>query len=361
MRWLGVRSYSIYLWHWPVFMVTRPELDVPFGGVPLLAVRLSITILLADLSYRFVETPIRRGALGRAWKTLRDTRGPERWRLRLQWTGAVLPILASLALLGVAVAHAKPPEKPEYLAKMKAVHTTQHPEQKSSTADSPPNDEPTSQGKESKGNAHPVTKKADDKGTDSSETAGHETQDENSRDGASGKKGANASSASKKEKSGATAYNGSVSAIGDSVMLGAVPSLQKDIRGLGVVDAEVGLQVYDAIRILQSRRATGQLGSLVIVHLGNNGTFTKQEFDRVMRVLSGVDKVVFVNVKVPRSWEETNNEVISEGVERYPNAVMVDWYAASANHPEYFYSDGYHLRPKAQKVYADLLSSHLDD
>jgi peptidoglycan/LPS O-acetylase OafA/YrhL len=361
MRWLGVRSYGIYLWHWPVFMVTRPELDVPFGGLPLLALRLSITIVLADLSYRFVETPIRRGALGRAWKTLRDARGPERWLLRLQWTGAVLPILASLALLGVAVAHAKPPEKPEYLAKMKAVHTTQHPEQKSSTADSPPNDEPSSQEKESKGNAAPVTKKADDKGTDSSETTNRETQDENSRNGASGKKEANASSASKKEKPGASAHNGSVSAIGDSVLLGAVPSLQKDINGLGVVDAEVGLQVYDAIRILQSRRATGQLGSLVIVHLGNNGTFTKQEFDQIMHVLSGVDKVVFVNVKVPRSWEETNNEVISEGVERYPNAVMVDWYSASANHPEYFYSDGYHLRPKAQKVYGDLLSSHLDD
>jgi peptidoglycan/LPS O-acetylase OafA/YrhL len=74
MRWLGVRSYGIYLWHWPVFMVTRPELDVPFGGLPLLALRLGTTILIADLSYRFVETPIRRGALGRAWKTLRGAR-----------------------------------------------------------------------------------------------------------------------------------------------------------------------------------------------------------------------------------------------------------------------------------------------
>ena len=350
MRWLGVRSYGIYLWHWPVFMVTRPEIDVPFDGFPLLALRMAMTILLADLSYRFVETPIRRGALGRAWKTLRDARGPERWRLRLQWAGAVLPILASLALLGVAVAHAKPPEKPEYLAKMKAVHTNQHPEQKASTADSPPNDALSSEVQGSEGNAAPNTKKSDVK-----------TQDEKPRDGASRKKRANAFSATKKEKAGASAYNGSVSAIGDSVMLGAVPRLQKDINGLGVVDAEVGLQVYDAIGILQSRRATGQLGSLVIVHLGNNGTFTRQEFDRIMHVLSGVDKVVFVNVKVPRSWEETNNEVISEGVERYPNAVMVDWYSVSATHPEYFYRDGYHLRPKAQKVYADLLSSHLED
>jgi hypothetical protein len=205
---------------------------------------------------------------------------------------------------------------------MKAIHTTQHPEQRSSTADSPPKNVPSSQEKVSKGNA---------------------------------------SNATKKGQSGASAYNGSVSAIGDSVMLGAVPSLQRDIKGLGVVDAEVGLQLYDAIGILQSRRATGQLGSLVIVHLGNNGTFTKQEFDHIMHVLSDVDKVVFVNLKVPRSWEETNNEVISEGVQRYPNAVMVDWYSASVNHPEYFYRDGYHLRPKAQKVYAELLSSHLDE
>jgi peptidoglycan/LPS O-acetylase OafA/YrhL len=348
MRWIGVRSYGIYLWHWPVFMVTRPELDVPFDGLPLLALRLSITIALADLSYRFVERPIRRGALGRAWKRLREARGPERRRLRLQWAGAVLPILASLALLGVAVAHAKPPEKPEYLAKMKAVHTTQHQDQKSSTADSPQGDKATREHK-SEGNATSATK-----------TAARKPQDEKSGDGSSGKK-ANASHVTKKRQSGASTYKGSVSAIGDSVMLGAVPSLQKDIKGLGVVDAEVGLQVYDAIGILRSRRASGQLGSLVIVHLGNNGTFTKQEFDQIMHILSGVDKVVFVNVKVPRSWEEPNNEVISEGVKRYPKAVLVDWHAASENHPEYFYSDGYHLRPRAQKVYADLVSSHLDD
>ena len=357
LRWLGVRSYGIYLWHWPVFMVTRPDLDVPFGGLPLLALRLGLTILLADLSYRFVETPIRRGALGRAWKILREARGPKRWRLRLQWAGAVVPILASLALLGVAVAHAKPPEKPDYLANMKAVHTAQQPEQRASTADSPTKDEPTSQEKESKANAAAQdAKQVNEKGTDAKQTTEQKSQDMHS-----GTKEAKASKASKDGQAGTSAYTGSVSAVGDSVMLGAVPRLQKDVKGLGVVDAEVGLQVYDAIGILKSRRATGQLGSLVIVHLGNNGTFTKQQFDQIMRLLSGVDKVVFVNVAVPRSWEEPNNEVISEGVERYQNTAMVDWYSASVNHPEYFYRDGYHLRPKAQKTYADLISSHLED
>ena len=66
-----------------------------------------------------------------------------------------------------------------------------------------------------------------------------------------------------------------MSAIGDSVLLGAVRRLQKDIYGLRVIDAEVGLQIYAATDTLRYRRASGQLGDVVIVHLGNNVTFTK--------------------------------------------------------------------------------------
>lgn len=340
LRWIGVRSYGIYLWHWPVFMVTRPDLDVPFGGLPLLVLRLAITVVLADLSYRFVERPVRRGAIERAWKALREARGQRRRKLRLQWAGAVVPVLASLALLGVAVAHAKAPEKPSYLASMKAVHTSENPrhQPKDSGDDAPSDQAPSGQTKQEA----PVQSAGNDRAEGQAASAG-----ENARE--TGQRG------------GVSAYTGSVSAVGDSVMLGAVGGLQRDIKGLTVVDAQVGLQVYDAINILKSRRATGQLGSVVIVHLGNNGTFTRQEFDQIMRVLSGVDKVVFVNVKVPRSWEAPNNQVISEGVERYPNTVLVDWYSASVNHPEYFYGDGYHLRPRAQRVYADLVSSYLPE
>jgi peptidoglycan/LPS O-acetylase OafA/YrhL len=329
LRWVGVRSYGIYLWHWPVFMVTRPDLDVPIDGLPLLALRLSATVVLADLSYRYIETPIRRSALGRAWRTLREAQGPLRRRLRLQWAGVLVPILASCALLVVAVAQAEPPEKPSYLASMKSVHTVEQSHHASSTA-----------------------------GIVSSRKDGPSLEQE-------GQERVKAQTAAKKTwnsgRTGSSAYTGSVSAIGDSVMLGAVGGLQKDIHGLTVVDAEVGLQVYAATDTLRYRRSLGQLGDVVIVHLGNNGTFTKGQFDEIMRILSGVDRVVFVNVAVPRAWEDPNNEVIAEGVERYPNAVLVDWHSASADRSEIFYRDGYHLRPGGQRLYAALISSYLPE
>ena len=57
--WIGVRSYAIYLWHWPVFMLSRPRLDYPSDGVPLMVLRVGLIVVLADLSYRFIERPIR--------------------------------------------------------------------------------------------------------------------------------------------------------------------------------------------------------------------------------------------------------------------------------------------------------------
>jgi peptidoglycan/LPS O-acetylase OafA/YrhL len=58
--WLGLRSYSFYLWHWPVLALTRPELDVSLWRPLLVALQLGATLLLADLSYRYVEQPFRR-------------------------------------------------------------------------------------------------------------------------------------------------------------------------------------------------------------------------------------------------------------------------------------------------------------
>ena len=70
-RWIGVRSYGIYLWHWPIYQITRPHADVPFTGIPLLLVRIGLTFGAATLSFKYVEEPIRAGAIGRQYALYR--------------------------------------------------------------------------------------------------------------------------------------------------------------------------------------------------------------------------------------------------------------------------------------------------
>ena len=59
--WIGERSYAIYLWHWVVFQVTRPAVDIEGSAWALTALRVLIVLALADISLRLVELPIRSG------------------------------------------------------------------------------------------------------------------------------------------------------------------------------------------------------------------------------------------------------------------------------------------------------------
>ena len=138
-------------------------------------------------------------------------------------------------------------------------------------------------------------------------------------------------------------------------MLGAANTLAPTVGNIEV-DAEVGRQVSATIDLLRAYRDAGRLGDVVVVHMGNNGTFSANQFDQMMEVLANVRRVVFVNLKVPRSWEGSNNTVLAEGVTRYPNAVLVDWHAASVDRPDFFWSDGIHLRPEGAQYYAQLIA-----
>lgn len=148
------------------------------------------------------------------------------------------------------------------------------------------------------------------------------------------------------------AVSGTVTAFGDSVMLGAASQLQ----AAGVeVTAQVSLQVAGGIEIIRQRQQAGTLGATVVVHFGNNGTFSVAEFDTLMGLLADVPRVVIVNVKVPRAWEDANNAMFAANVGRYGNAALVDWHAAGSAHSEYFWDDGIHLRPEGAQAYAALV------
>jgi peptidoglycan/LPS O-acetylase OafA/YrhL len=335
LRWIGLRSYGIYLWHWPIFMVTRPGLDVPLDGWPLLALRFGLTLVLADLSYRYVETPVRKGALGKAWRKLRESQGLQRRRLTVLWAGATVPLVALCAALGVATSQAEPQEPPSYLRAEAALHT-----------------ESTSRKAVAEEKMTPETAPPESDKLTIMRRAVAKAEVQEAGESAAGKK--------KKVPAGVEAAVGPVSAVGDSVMLGAAEELGKTVPNLATIDAAVGFQAADAVAVLAARRDAGELGEVVVVHIGSNGIYTAEQFDQTMRVLVGVRRVVFVNVNVPRAWEQPNNEVIAEGVARYPDrAVLADWYSASEGHPEYFVEDGVHLQIEGQKVYAHLISEQV--
>ena len=69
LRWIGVRSYGIYLWHYPVIVMTTPANTKP--SLPTAALQIAASILLAALSWKLIEEPIRHGAIGRAWAKVR--------------------------------------------------------------------------------------------------------------------------------------------------------------------------------------------------------------------------------------------------------------------------------------------------
>ncbi len=63
LLWFGARSYGIYLWHWVIFQITRPSVDLAGSVLALNCVRLLLVFALADISFRWIEMPIRRGLL----------------------------------------------------------------------------------------------------------------------------------------------------------------------------------------------------------------------------------------------------------------------------------------------------------
>jgi hypothetical protein len=147
-----------------------------------------------------------------------------------------------------------------------------------------------------------------------------------------------------------------VVAIGDSVMLGARGALQSTIPEI-LVDAEVSRSFGVVPGIVAAYRDRGALGPAVVIHLGTNGPVSGTDIDRVMQVADG-RHVVFVNIRVPRSWEGQSNAAIAEGVARWPNAVIADWRSVSAQ-DGMLARDGYHVTPAGATAYASVVAATL--
>ena len=290
--WIGKRSYGIYLWHWPVLQLTRAHQDVPFGGPVLLMLQVALTIGLAEVSYHFVEVPIRREGLAGVRKELANI-GLVGQRFRIGAATASVATLVLVWFVAVAPTHSLAPPVIPPSAGSRAARLVQ--------------------------------------------SAPHFT------------------AAQIRARFAAQVRAGRTLGLGDSVMLGAKPALTSStvFGGHIYVDAVEGRQFFKLPPIIASD-VPRLHPHIVIIHIGNNGTIQQKDMNHVMASVKNVPLVVLVTLHVARSWEAADNRIIRAAAAHSRNIVIADWNALAANRSGIFW-DGIHVNPKGAALYSAML------
>ena len=324
LRYIGVRSYGIYLWGIAVFEFTRPGFDVHFSGPMLLLLRLMLVAVVAEASYRLVERPVRSGAISRLWRHMRSSDGKQHDQLVLLWQVVGITMVLVVGSLSVAAYASQPPVEAKAI-ECQGDDIILNP----AKCAKPPAFRPIATTTTKPGKVKPgETPRTTPPVVDSSGWV--------------------------------------FTAVGDSVMLGAQNTLTKkltDAGGPANVNAEVGRQGQLCLEVLRALRDAKQLGPIVIVHCGDNGFIAENFVQQVVEITGPTRHVVMMTVKVPRQWEGPNNVRIMEGAKAFANVKVLDWhFHAIAKPPEYFAkSDTYHLTKIGAEFYVNLIHDFLRD
>jgi hypothetical protein len=322
LRWIGERSYGIYLWHWPIFMVLRPGIDLDADGWTVQVLRFSLTLAAAELSYRYVEMPIRRGALGRAWSQAKES---GRAGLIARSTVAIVTALAVVVGLGIGLSQAKEPTLQEALGGVDEVGgdltatptaTSAAPAGGASSSSSPSSTAPGGPSSPPAPAAHVPPVLAD----------------------------------------GQDAFSLPTTAVGDSVMLAGYKALDATFPAINV-DAKISrqpIEIYDRIRL---RKQLGQLGDVVVIWAGTNGPIHSADLVAVLNLLTDRSRVVLITCRADRSWIKQSNAAIWAAYRLFKdgNVRVADWQSFSAGHPDWLYADGIHPKGKGAAAYASLV------
>ena len=298
LRWIGTRSYGIYLWHWPVILVIGQDIPAAAGTASFVWTRVwavVVTLALADLSFRFVETPVRRlgfgGAMRAAGRTL--LRVPPRGRQAAAATVALSGLVLAAVLFTA-------PEKTSTQATL---------EDNAAQASAP---RETAAVEVAAGNP------------DFRMPRGQE-----------------------------------IDVFGDSMAVGSLHALRYYFPGVQI-DAKSNRRWSDGQT--QVRSAGDSLRRAVVLAFGTNAGTDEQTVRALIKDIGPDRMVVIVNLHADRLTRITkDNSTLEEIAKDHPNVAIADWDAAVSADPDQLQADGIHPSLSGAHVYAKVIRQAFAD
>ena len=306
---IGKISYSLYLWHFPVLVLTTPVSEIGNPNIIFVVLRVILTFILATASYVFVETPIRKlgfkNYINVIFKKLKKR--PRKSRKVYVGVVGLVSILFLMGIFGKSV----PFISTAFVKEMEANKETQF----------------VNNGNNKDNNQ--------EKSSDSNKDNKDNKEDKNNSD--------------KKYSS--------VLVMGDSLTVDIGEKFQELYPG-AVIDGKIGRQLYVAVEEAKSYSKYNNENSAVIFQLGTNGPFTESQIEELVKEFDKAD-IYFVNIKVPRAWEKTVNTALKEIQEKHSNVKLIDWYSVANSTKDLFEPDRVHLNQAGIAEMVTLIEKNL--
>lgn len=310
LKWIGDRSYSIYLWHYPIILLISKGIKASWW---ITLIEIVLSVVLAELSYRFIETPIRHGIIGEYLNILRSRpKSRQEKKRQVQVARRSLKVIAGTFVLTVSLILCM-----IFVPKKNALDTLQKRESKA---------------KETGKMTEEQLAKQKANGSESEDTiCTTDLTDDEILEGLN------------------------LLLIGDSIAVDVTddfyemfPNSVSDTK-IGRITS-LGKQVLDSY--IDEKKWEGE--GVIFASLSNSPINGELE---AIREKIGKDMPLFLTtVRIPHdTFEEESNSKIKKFVEENDHTYLIDWYAASEGHDEYFDADDTHLLSAGAKAYANCI------
>lgn len=309
---LGKMSYSLYLWHYPILILSNTKAEITSSpNLTYTIIRLVVILVISSLTYTFIE---QRNKVKYEDRNDRRARQNRKKNTSILNNKIFIPFAAIFALgvFGIAIPYT----------------STAFVEKSTNIAD---NGNSQNNDTQNEGNENPNVDRNDPNTLilNGKETE-KETQEENPDD----------TNDQSSEPAPQLKYNQLV-LIGDSLGVN-VGNRLKELYPNSIVDAKISRQLFDSVPVAESYSGYDSNETALIIMLGTNGYFSESDLEDLVAPFPKAKKL-FVNIKSPISWEDSSNKMLADFAQKKENTVLIDWNSVATQHPEYLEPDNTHL------------------